>query len=90
MSEIDTKWLLDRMRIPRRPQIKIHTEKTRVGLLQVRECQVHDGLRFTIGDAPEANLTREEVLALAAWLAVWATPTLGVAADPEASESEES
>lgn len=70
-----SKWLQDRMRIPRRPQIKINTEKMKVGQLQVRECQVHDGLRFTTGDASEANLTREEALTLAAWITGWATTT---------------
>jgi hypothetical protein len=70
-----SKWLQDRMRIPRRPEIKIHTEKTEVGRLQVRECQVHDGLRLTTGRHPEANLTREEALTLAAWLTAWATAT---------------
>lgn len=69
------KALRDRMRIPRRPEIKINTEKTQVGLLQVRECQVHDGLRFTTGDNPEANLTRQEALELAEWITTWATTT---------------
>lgn len=64
-------WLKDRMRLPRRSQVKIDTEKARFGSLRVRECQVHDALRFTFPIGHEANLTRAEALELAEWLMEW-------------------
>ena len=64
--------LRDRLRLPRRAQIKIDVERTKVGRLHVRECQVHQGLRFAVAPHQEANLTVDEVRSLAAWLTGWA------------------
>lgn len=79
------KWLGDRTRIPRRPQIKIEAESVRVGLLDVQESQVHDGVRLTTGVHPEANLTRNEARVLAEWLMKWATSSEGVLNDRDDS-----
>jgi hypothetical protein len=66
-------WLRDRMRHPKRTQIKIRTERVTVGRLHIGECQVRQAVRLSFTErAGEANLSREEALQVAGWLKAWA------------------